>query len=138
MARCVPFHTHLKNGEDTPFYCEIYARFPLIKLNADDDNDRCVYYRLMRSGSLSRQPLDYGFNVRERLAVIKEISRTLSLTQDKAIHSFNLSKIIGQIGFINQYLQSFPNEYIRVTEEINSYNIQHFPMDRLKGNSTAK
>lgn len=138
MVRCVPFLVHLKNGEDTPFYCEIYARFPHIFLNLDEDAERCTYYRFMRSDSLSRRELSYEFHVLDRLRVIKEIAHAASLPQREDIRRFNYAKMSGQIGFISQYLRAYPKEYLRVLREIENFNIQNFPLDRLKDYSSAQ
>ncbi|KAB2709733.1 glycosyltransferase [Brucella intermedia] len=138
MVRSVPFLVHLKNGEDTPFYCEIYARFPHIFLNLDDDKDRCTYYRLMRSDSLSRRELSYEFHVLDRLRVIKEIARVASLPQLEDIRRFNYAKMSGQIGFISEYIRAHPKDYLRILHEIESFNIQNFPLDRLKDYSSTQ
>ncbi|MEJ5083864.1 glycosyltransferase [Ochrobactrum sp. MYb379] len=138
MVRCVPFLVHLKNGEDTPFYCEIYARFPQLKLNADSDPERCVYFRLMRSGSLSRRSLDYEFHILDRLSVIKEISHAASLPQKDDIRRFNFAKMSGQIGFMAEYLRAYPEKYLEVVREIQNYNIPNFPLDLLKDRSSTQ
>jgi len=132
MARCVPFITHLKNGEDTPFYCEIYARFPRIKLNADEDPERCVYVRHVRQGSLSRPVLNYDFYIPQRLDVIKEISRIISLPQTTKIRNFNLNKRNAQVDFMSAYLLERPEDYLKTLTEIEGHNIPDFPVDRLK------
>lgn len=138
MARCVPMNTSLVNGEDTPFYCEIFSRFPKITLNVDKNPTKCIYYRHIRNGSLSRPGLNYEFYVPQRLAVIKEITRILALPQTKAIQTFNINKRNAQVDFISAYLRQHPEDYLRATAEISTFNIPHFPFNHLKDKAATE
>lgn len=136
VARCVPFLVHLKNGEDTPFYCEIYARFPSLRLNADSDQARCVYFRLMRHGSLSRTTPNFQFNIVQRLDVVEALERLLRFPIDEKVHRFIINKRNSQVDFASSFVLSNPDQYRALKNEIERRDLKNFPYDRLKDKST--
>src|SRR5699024_12228440 len=71
----VYFNPALLSGEDTVFYCYLYAKFnPKIEvINLDKE---VVYYRLLNENSVSRGKFSYDFNIAQRLDVLEDRKST--------------------------------------------------------------
>src|SRR5699024_10157880 len=60
------FREHLRSGEDTVFYCELFvnSRPRLIVLPIDEE---AIYYRRIRENSVSRKEASFDFLIFQRL-----------------------------------------------------------------------
>ena len=107
----------LKSGEDVVYWMEVIAKnSPKIKIVPF--SEKCIYYRTLRSNSISRRPESYDFNVTQRLAVVQNLYKVLPLTQNDEIKEFSMSKIRAQLGFCITYVSKYENEYLKVIEDI--------------------
>ncbi|MBU4535834.1 MAG: glycosyltransferase family 2 protein [Euryarchaeota archaeon] len=126
------FNIDLGSGEDIVFFCNLVVlndlQFFVLKPKT------AIYYRFVRSHSVSRRPLSYGFNVKERLKVIKELNNLLITTEDIEKQEFIKQKIRAQTSFINKYLNHYPNDIQRVHKAINSSCFAYFSYSDLNKN----
>ncbi|MDB6183145.1 glycosyltransferase [Paracoccus fistulariae] len=109
MCEQVNFDVALDNGEDVVFWAEVLARFnPTIKLCPTEN--KAIYYRELRPGSISRPGLSFKFNVLDRLEVIRRIYN-LSKRYRSGIFK---DKIFTASSFIVAYLKEYPEDYNRI------------------------
>ncbi|UTB33046.1 MAG: glycosyltransferase [Methanobacterium sp. ERen5] len=131
--RKIDFDVKLTSGEDIVFFANIMTsnNFEVCMVKKES---KAIYYRVLRSDSISRKPMSFKFNVEDRLAVIKKLNNYLSKT-DNLDHLSGLKiRINAQTTFINKYLKAHPNEYNRVLEAIHSINLKYFNMKELNRN----
>jgi len=130
----IKFDISLKSGEDVVYFSELFSRssfkFKIAK--------EAIYFRFIKSNSVSRQPLSFKFNVEERLRVISNVFNSLDNTQKKDVQIFLKQKISAQINFINTYLKAFPDEYERVLNTIKKTELHSFPYHKLHKKNAAK
>lgn len=125
LVKSIQFNENLKSGEDVSFFTEYVQKFnPKIKIV---ESQNCAYIRRIVENSVSRQPLSFDFNVKQRLDVIKELEN-VDMTENK-VSEFTLSKIRAQIGFIVNYLKEYPDKINLTLEEIILRKILYFPYD---------
>lgn len=123
-AKSIKFNEGLKSGEDVAYFSEYIDKFkPEIKVVEDENS---AYIRRLTPNSLSRQPLNFDFNVDQRLDVIKALEDK-SLVVSNRISPFVKSKIRSQVTFITKYLEAYPNKLERVLEAIICRKIIFFP-----------
>jgi glycosyltransferase involved in cell wall biosynthesis len=123
----IEYDTSLNSGEDIVYFGELLSKFSLRFKVAKE----AIYFRFIEKNSISRQPVSFQFNVVERLKVISGVYRSIDKTTDKEIRYFLEQKIIAQISFINAYLQTSPEDYSKVLDEIKKYQLDRLPIDRL-------
>jgi len=131
------FNKELSSGEDVVFFSELIITndFELFVL---EEETNATYYRVLRPNSISRKKLSYEFNFKERLAVITELNRIISMTDDNdKINSFKI-KIKAQVTFINEFLVNYPNYYPELISTIKKLNLIYFPYSELNKNLAKK
>ena len=115
IARQVRYAEDVPSGEDFLFWIAAYAREPF-ELHITERSAGAVYYRTLRSDSVSRQELSYDFNVSQRLDCIRRLNEHL---EPGPI----LSKLIrwlgeGQTTAIRGYLDVHPEADVRIRRDI--------------------
>jgi len=87
---------------------------------------------VVRPESLSRKTVNYNFNVKERLEVIRELNKILLSVDDEENKRFIRQKVDAQTSLINQYLQLHGKEIQRVREAIKEIKPTYFPYHSVK------
>jgi glycosyltransferase involved in cell wall biosynthesis len=126
----VLFDVSLKSGEDVVYFSKLFS---LYKFNIKICTE-AIYYRLLKSNSVSRQKLSFDFNIKQRISVIKRLDTLLKDDLEKSVDSFIKSKIHAQIGFMNRYLITHRKDYQKVKTFISESNIEYFPFTLLNKN----
>ena len=131
------FNTELTSGEDLVYYASLYVKNDF-KFYMLDKEEEAIYYRLLRSNSISRQDTSYKFNVDDRLNVINELNASLKVAENEDIHLLIRNTIISQILFINKYLKENPNDLKKVLKDIGEYELEYFPYKYLNEDDIKK
>lgn len=120
------FNVNLTSGEDIVYYISLYVKndFEFYILDKDEE---AIYYRLLRSNSISRQDTNYEFNVDDRLKVINELNKFLALTDNQDLQDLIKSSAISQVLFVNKYLEENPDNLKNVMYDIAEYDFEYFP-----------
>lgn len=128
------FNPELENGVDIGYYSIFYMEndFDFFVV---DKSLNANYYRTWRENSISRKSLSYKFNVIDRLKVINEINRGLKLAKSPEKIAFLKSLTGGQVVKINEYIDSYPDDFERVLNDIASYGFEFFPYKYLAENN---
>ena len=129
-AKQVEFNTTLRSGVDVSYYSRLYAKFDFEFYFIDKKED-ASYYRIIRSGSISRQKLTFDFNVIQRLQVIDDINRAFEYTDDEIKIDYLKLRTLGQCSFMIRYLREYPEDKQRVIDEIEKHNLTYFPYEKL-------
>nr|WP_263313479.1 glycosyltransferase [Mammaliicoccus sp. Marseille-Q6498] len=120
----IDFNTTLLSGEDTVFYCKLYAACnPNIEVIHPDK--QVVYYRLLNAQSISRGRFSYDFNVAQRLDILDILDKLLETNLTKRVKRFIQSKYNAQTGFITRFLQQFPEKKTEIIRLLELKNYQH-------------
>ncbi|MBU8731721.1 glycosyltransferase [Cytobacillus oceanisediminis] len=122
----IKYYPALKSGEDIVFFVELFVKNDL-KFNVVPIEKQVIYYRVLRSNSVSRQFMTFDFYVKQRLDVITKLDNMIGETSDLKKQTFIKQKINAQTTFINRYLNVNTNEREIVTEEIKKRNLSYFP-----------
>ena len=130
-AKSVKFNTELKNGVDISYYSRLYPKFDFEFYLVDRKED-AKYYRLQRTGSISRQNNSYEFNVLGRLKVIDDIDSMFKVTKNKKYIKYLKIRSAAQTGFIVRYLKEHPEDKEKVLKEIEKHNYNFFAYYRLE------
>lgn len=120
----VYFNPALLSGEDTVFYCYLYAKFnPKIEvINLDKE---VVYYRLLNENSVSRGKFSYDFNIAQRLDVLDTLDKLLESNLHSRVKKFISTKYNAQTGFISKFLKVYPEYKNEVVNLLNMKNYNH-------------
>ncbi|MDO5848667.1 MAG: glycosyltransferase family 2 protein [Methanobrevibacter sp.] len=120
------FNPVLSNGEDVAFYSSLYAKndFEFYLLDKSED---AVYYRLLRSDSVSRQDITYEFNIKDRLKVIKELNKSLRIAKNPKVKIMIRNLITSQVLWMNKYLFEYPEDLERVMYAVDKQDFDYFP-----------
>lgn len=133
----VKFDPNLKSGDDHEYFCRLYSKFDYEYYFVGNDCD-AIYYRLVVSNSVSRQPLSYDFNIIQRLDVMKKVDEMYeTLENPKMEKLLDLTMNSSQLTFIMRYLEKYPNNYAKVLNEINNYNLKHFNYNNFKNRTIS-
>ncbi|WP_026581957.1 glycosyltransferase [Bacillus sp. J33] len=116
----------LRSGEDIVFFVELIVNNDL-KFKVIPIDKKVIYYRVLRSNSVSRQSMTFEFYVNQRLDVIKRLDSFLSNTSDIKKQTFIKQKINAQTTFINRYIKENLNEKELVIKEIKKRCFSYFP-----------
>lgn len=128
----IKFNPNLRSGDDHEYFCRLYSQYDLEFYVVDNDED-AIYYRLVVANSVSRQGLNYDFNVIQRLEVMKEIDRLFdTIKNPKMERLLDLTMNSSQTTFFIRYLEKYPETYPKIVKEINSYELKHFNYDLFK------
>ncbi|MGJ8547364.1 MAG: glycosyltransferase [Sulfitobacter sp.] len=108
------FDINLKSGEDVVFWTQVIVENDL-EIYAPEAVESAIYFREVRTGSVSRQEGGFAFSVGERLQVIKKLQSIESkyiFELSPAAKEIIQSRYIGQAGFIVRYLKKNMNRYV--------------------------
>lgn len=109
------FDVNLKSSEDMVLFSALYISRRL-SLKVVPRHEQACYYRLARQDSLSRQTISYDFNIRQRLAVISGILRSID-DRSKLAHpvkfGFFLSRVLGEVMYSVRILVNNINYWLR-------------------------
>lgn len=125
------FNTNLNNGIDVSYYARLNTKFDF-EFYFIEKKDEAIYYRKIRSGSLSRQELSFQFNVKDRLAVMDDINSCLKNTNKKRDINYFKKIINAQSNFMIRYLEKYPDEKENVINEVKKHDLVYFPMKKLE------
>lgn len=129
-AKAVKFNTALKSGVDVSYYSRLYSLFDFefYFINKKED---ATYFRIIRAGSISRQNMNFDFNVIQRLQVMDDINKAFDYTDDEIKIDYLKLRTLGQCSFIIRYLRECPEDKQRVLDEIEKHNLKYFPYEKL-------
>jgi poly(ribitol-phosphate) beta-N-acetylglucosaminyltransferase len=134
VARQQRYRTDLRSGEDFVYWTEMFAKTQFWIRVAEPRAD-AIYYRTVRSGSVSRQATSHDFNITQRLDCIEALT---SLRQENpAVQRVVRDKVIAQVQHMNRYLLQYPQCREEVLSSIRRRNLPWFPFDTLN-EGTAK
>ena len=129
-TKSVEFNTNLRNGVDVSYYGRLYPKFDF-EFYFIDKKEEAIYYRIIRSGSISRPKMSFKFNVVERLKVIGDLNESYKNTSSKKYRKYLKLCSGGQTRFMNRYLDQHPEDEERVLEEIKKHDYEIFPYEVL-------
>jgi glycosyltransferase involved in cell wall biosynthesis len=129
LARDIGYETNLVSGEDMVFFSRLFHLAPLLIRVCPPDSS-AVYFRVLRENSLSRRAADFGFAVRERLAVMTRLDQ-LSRGADDSMRAVLAQWISGQADFINRYLRACPADHRSVVAELDRAGLSFVPHARI-------
>lgn len=133
----VKFNPDLKSGDDHEYFCNLYSKFDHEFYFVGNDCD-AIYYRLVVSNSVSRQPMSYDFNIIQRLEVMKRVDDMLKNLENKKMEKLLYLTInSSQMTFIIRYLEKYPEQYVKVLNEIKKYDMKHFDYDGFKNRTIS-
>lgn len=130
-TKSVEFNTDLKNGVDVSYYARLYPKYDF-EFYFIDKKEEAIYYRTIRSGSISRQKMSFEFNVIDRLKVIGDLNSSYKNTKSKKYQKYLKTCAGGQTRFMNRYLEKNPDDEERVLKEIEKHNYEIFPYNVLE------
>lgn len=126
------FNTDLKSGEDVVFFSEISNRINNIIIV---DDLSIAYYRVLRESSVSRQSINYEFNITHRLNVIRELNKLLFNNDKYYNREFIKLRIKAQSKFIKNYIAKYPDENKDIIDLIKKdEKILYFPFSDIFNN----
>ena len=135
--KTVKFDPNLKSGDDHEYFCRLYSKYDYEYYFVGNDCD-AIYYRLVVSNSVSRQPLSYDFNIIQRLEVMKRVDDMLkTLENPKMKKLLDLTMNSSQMTFIVRYLERYPEHYTKVLNEITKYDMKYFNYDNFKNRTIS-
>ncbi len=130
--KTIKFNPNLRSGDDHEYFCRLYSQYHLEFYVVANDED-AIYYRLVVPNSVSRQGLNYDFNVIQRLEVMKEIDKLFDKIKNPNMEKLlDLTMNSSQTTFFIRYLEKYPESYPKIVKEINSYELKHFNYDLFK------
>lgn len=128
-AKEITYSESLRSGEDICFMASLAVVNSFDAVVASNEPS-AAYFRVLREESISRQPLDFDFAVRQRLEVIRELESMRSW--DSAPNDVLLSGLMrSQANFIRRYLDENPADRQQVVQTVDSFNIKDFPWSRI-------
>ena len=131
IKRC-DFNTDLTNGEDISYYAKLYPKNHF-EFYFVDKKEKAIYYRVRRSGSISRQEYSFKFNVLQRLMVLDDVNESYKSLdkEDKLYREFLRTIFGGQSQFMKRYLNEVPEDREKVIDEVKKHDFVYFPYERL-------
>src|SRR5699024_740505 len=96
------FRDHLRSGEDTVFYCELFVN-TRPKLVIIPTEEKGIYYRRIRENSVSRKSSSFDFLVYQRLEILEILENILVRVNNPTLKKFVTIKYNAQISFMNRY-----------------------------------
>ena len=130
-AKSVQFNTELKNGVDISYYSRLYPKFDF-EFYLVDKKEEATYYRVQRTGSISRQEGTYEFNILGRLKVIDDIDPMFKVAKNEKYIKYLKIRTNAQCSFITKYIKEHPEDKEKVIKEIESHNYNYFPYEKLE------
>ena len=125
LARQSAFDTALTSGEDVAYFAPFMARHDLM-LDTTPAHHGATYYRLLRSGSMSRQEPSYDFSVTDRIAVMKRLDAAAQAAPSRYARVMR-SMMSSQALFISRYLDISPDDYPRVRAALTEARLESTP-----------
>lgn len=133
-ARELKFDVNLRSGEDVAYFSPFFAGGNF-KFDTTPAHSGATYFRLVRSGSMSRQDASFDFSVQQRLAVMKHLddaSKNAYPELTKIMHSMMRSQTL----FAKRYLDEHPNELERVVSAFDDAELNYTPWNMLAGKTS--
>lgn len=129
LARTIRFDEQLRSGEDLVFWYDLYDRYEF-HLEICPLDAHAVYYRSLRSDSVSRQPPSYDFSITQRLDVIAHlVARSARHARSERVRN---SLVLAQTTMMNGYLRKAPDDHARVIADIRARGLDDaIPFPRL-------
>lgn len=119
------FRSSLKSGEDTVYFCELFANNrPNLKVVPVDEE--VVYYRVIRENSVSRKAGSYDFLILQRIEILEILDALYDLVKNKQVQRLIRSKYLAQIVFMNSYIRENIAEHGKIVDLIDKMNFKHF------------
>src|SRR5699024_4442478 len=119
------FRDHLRSGEDTVFYCELFVN-TRPKLVIIPTEEKGIYYRRIRENSVSRKSSSFDFLVYQRIKILEILENILVRVNNPTMKKFVTIKYNAQISFMNRYLQENPYDREKIITAVESMNIENF------------
>ena len=129
-AKSTQFNTNLRNGVDVSYHGRLYPKHNL-EFYFINKEEEAIYYRSIRTGSISRPKMSFEFNVIDRLKVIGDLNLSYQNTENKKYRKFLKRCAIAQTRFMNRYLDKNPEDEERVLKEIKKHDYEIFPYEVL-------
>lgn len=119
MAESIQFDTDLRNGEDVVFWTSILQRYSP-KLKKCPQSEQAIYFREVRSGSVSRAQSSFQFNIIDRIEVIKRLEEIEGAEKSPTVRQ----KINSALMFSARYLKENKHEYKSAVKFIKNQNLK--------------
>ncbi|MFC5379502.1 glycosyltransferase [Aquipuribacter nitratireducens] len=124
----VRFDPSLRSGEDVEFYHRLFRDHPA-RLLVTPPGEDCTYVRTVRTGSLGRREVSWGFSVEERLAVVARLHAARD--PDRAPGPLLATALAGQAWHMNRYLRLHPQDRTTVVDAVLDLGVTYFPFPSL-------
>ena len=122
----VKFNPNLRNSVDVAYFSRFYSKFDL-ELFILPKEEEAIYYRLRVPNSLSRSPISYQHNITDKIKVMKEVDNDIKHIENIKAKKALIKLInVGQMTFINRYLDKYPEDYNKVLKDIQNADIENF------------
>ncbi len=122
MAEAIKFDTDLRNGEDVVFWTSILQKYSP-NLKKCPQSEQAIYFREVRSGSVSRAQSSFQFNIVDRIKVINKLEKIEGAESSQMVRQ----KINSALMFSVNYLKENKSEY---KSAINFIKSQKLKMER--------
>jgi glycosyltransferase involved in cell wall biosynthesis len=132
LVRGLRYDEALDSGEDVVFWTTVAVTGNVV-FHACSEDEKAVYYRVVRENSVSRQGLTFDFSVRQRLDVIEALERLASRSTGE-LRGLVQDRINAQSEFIGNYLRQFPAEHPQVVHALDRasvFNLQYERVNRM-------
>lgn len=133
-ARELKFDVNLRSGEDVAYFSPFFARGSF-QFDSTPAHSGATYFRLVRSGSMSRQDASFDFSVQQRLAVMKHLddaSKNAYPELKKIMHNMMRSQTL----FAKRYLDEHPEELEKVVDAFDGARLNYTPWNILAGKTS--
>lgn len=134
IARRFRYDECLRSGEDLVFFAHLLGEDNL-RFVVPRTFENNAYVRQMSGGSVSRQPEGFNFNVRQRVLCVKALR---SIPLEGVALSARRSLERAQFGFIQRYLEHFPEDRMKVVECAVSEGLRGFPWQEVRGDRARR
>lgn len=122
----IRFSEDIYHSVDVDYFANLLSKFEF-EYYVIPSSEEVVYYRVKVPDSLSRQDVSYEYNVLGKLEVIKKVDghwNNIEKRKNMDFLDFCINR--GLISYINKYLEMYPEDYLRVLNELNSANLSNF------------
>lgn len=131
------FRSSLKSGEDTVYFCELFANNrPKLQIVPIEEN--AIYYRVIRMNSISRKAENFDFLILQRVEILEILDELYDLVKNKQVQRLIRSKYLAQIVFMNNYIKNNLDEHGKIIDLVSNMNLQHFDYSVLNRNLAKK
>ena len=131
LIKDIRYPADFQSGQDVVFWTTV-ATSSDVQFYPCHAADGAVYYRVLRDESMSRQPMTFDFNVRQRLEVISHLDRLVPHAAGRN-RDLVLDRMKAQAGFIRSFLRDNPTTHPAVVDLVDRSRIADMPYASMNG-----